>query len=164
MSSNPYAAPAADLVSAAAGKDGQFSPAMVQHLRETKPWVRFLAVLGFIGIGLMAVVGLGFGAMTSLASDDAFGAIGGLGMAAVYLVMAALYLLPTLRLNGFATAIEKVAAGGGTAAIEEALSEQRRFWRVVGIMMIVVMVLWGLAVVGGIVAGIVGATMAGSGN
>ena len=47
---NPYAASAAD---PSLQTQGTVTPAMIQALQGTKPWVRFCSILGFIFTGLI---------------------------------------------------------------------------------------------------------------
>lgn len=152
---DPYAAPAA-----AGG--GTFAPDVpqgaVEALRGTRPWVRLFSILGFLSAALMVVLGaavmLGGGA--SLFGD--FGeeaAPGGvlIGMGFAYLLVGLLYFLPCLYLFRYASRITRITEGGGEVALVDALDQQRRFWRLIGIYTLVFLVLYGLlAVVFAIVA------------
>ena len=83
------------------------------YLKETAKWARFMAILGFIGIGFMVLGGLimmSFGsAMGSIQSDaNAVGfnqqvnPISPFWMALIYLVFAVLYYFPVNYLYRFA--------------------------------------------------------------
>lgn len=147
---DPYAAPAA-----AAG--GTFAPDVpqgaVEALRGTRPWVRLFSILGFLSAALMVVLGaavvLGGGA-------SMFGDLGGegaaaggmmLGLGVLYLVIGLLYFLPCFYLFRYASRITSITEGGGAAALVDALDQQRRFWRLVGIYTVVMLALYLVAAV-----------------
>jgi hypothetical protein len=71
---------------------------VVEALRQTKPWARLLAVLGFIGIGLMILASL---AMLAFESSMRIGLPRGfgVGMMVVYLFLAGIQLPAILFLN-----------------------------------------------------------------
>jgi hypothetical protein len=146
---NPYAAPAAEVGVTDAG---QGIDALLLQLRGTKPWVRFLSVLGFIGTGLGVLAGLGLGAAGGLGAGLAMSESLMFGM--IYVLMALLYFFPSLQLHRYAGAIEDALRTRASAAVATALQKQQTFWRTVGIMMLVLIVLWVLAVMGAIGAGV----------
>lgn len=136
---------------------------MLDALRRTKPWVTFLSILGFIFTGLLALLALmmfATGGMWSAVPHQpgapAFlGPAFGIGMGVLYLVMAVfMYLLPCVILFRYSTAIGRIASSDAEEAMEQALSQQKSFWKYVGILMIVVLVLYVLLIVGGIIAAI----------
>jgi len=120
------------------------TPGMIEALRLTKPWVRFLSILGFVSVGFMLLVAAGmvvFG-VVQMAKAGAEGAVL-LGMAAVYVVFAILYLFPSRYLYQYASAIERVAtARFKSPEVEQALRLQKSFWKFAGIMALVMLVLY----------------------
>jgi hypothetical protein len=131
-----------------------FSGAMAAHLTASKPWVRFMAVMGFIMAGLLVVVSLiTLMAAPFMETGPAFGAV----MSLVYLLIAAVYVVPSLYLNRFASSIAVMTRGGGPRAMAEALDHQRRFWRVAGIITIAMLCFYALAIFVGIVFGVIAA-------
>lgn len=155
---NPYRAPASRLGAAPADDSEKFSPLMVQHLNETKPWVRLLAILGFVATGLVMLAAIGVIA-TTLFTGELAGAEASVMilMGGLYLGFALIYLLPSLALHRYANAIEGVTMGGGSHAIEDALGKQMAFWRLMGILALVMIALFVLALVAAVVAAIAGA-------
>ena len=94
----------------------QFTTEAQSFLRETAKWAKFLAILGFIFVGLyviMALVMFAAGGSMAAASQDlegmegmgAGGMMGAVGAAGgiVYLLAALLYFFPVLYLYRFAT-------------------------------------------------------------
>jgi hypothetical protein len=121
---------------------------VVQLLLAMRPWIRFFSVLGFIGCGLLAIGGLVFGAVGSLSEE--LGIAGPL-MAVLYLVMAVLYLFPSLHLHRCANALRDLAASGRPELIEDSLLHQHRFWRFMGVAMIVILCLYVVGLVGAVI-------------
>ncbi|MGH9819337.1 MAG: hypothetical protein ACRD43_04135 [Pyrinomonadaceae bacterium] len=127
------------------------TPLMIEHLRGTKPWVRFMSVMLFIGAGLMVLAGL-FMFLIPMATPGmgGFGAIVGV----VYILFAALYIAPAYFLHQFASSIGDLMKGGGDVALESALGSQKSYWRFVGISVVVVISLYVLFIVGAILFGV----------
>jgi hypothetical protein len=100
------------------------SPAIIESLRKTRPWVMLIAVLGAIGVGFMVLGGL-----VMLATLGA--------PAVVYLVMAGIYALPLISMFKFSSAIERLLHGGGQPELEQAVDAQRSFWQTMGIFTLV---------------------------
>jgi hypothetical protein len=162
---NPYKPPSAEVpaVQGSVALEGaSVTAAMLDHLKATRPWVRFISVAGFIGSGLTGAAAL---VMAIAAVAGAGGDLGGMaalfGMALYIGVIAAVYLLPTIRLNRYAGALGRVFSQGGAASIEEALSAQASFWRLAGILLIIGLGLAALAVMGIGAAGVVAAVTGG---
>lgn len=130
------------------------TPLMIDHLRATKPWVRFMSVILFITVGLMVLLGLVMMFMPSPAGmgSSAFGPVIGI----IYILFGGLYLVPAFFLHKFASSINDFLQGGGDSAMENALGSQKSFWRFVGILTLVIICLYGLilllAILGGLSA------------
>jgi hypothetical protein len=160
---NPYEAPGASgySVNPNAGNAGMITPLMVEHLRDARPWVRFLSVMCFIGAGFMVLAaGLMFlGGMVGLAAsksrtpgaDALVGPIGGL----FYLVTAGFYVLPGVLMHRIANAIDEFVTIPSSSTLENALDKNRGYWKTCGIMALVMIGLFALTVVGAMVVGIV---------
>ena len=73
---------------------------------------------------------------------------------------AVIYLLPSLRLLKYANAIARLELAPDSASLEGALEQQRAFWRLVGVITIVSLLLYGLLFVGGMGAVMVAAMRA----
>ncbi|MBU6420985.1 MAG: hypothetical protein KGL98_09205 [Gammaproteobacteria bacterium] len=136
---------------------------MLDALRRTKPWVTFLSILGFVFTGLLALLALMMFATGGIWSAvprqpgaPAFlGPAFGVGLGILYLVVAVfMYLLPCVILFRYGTAIGRIASGDAEEAMEQALSKQKSFWKYVGILAIVFLVLYVLLIIGGIIAAV----------
>lgn len=121
------------------------TPGTLEALRGTKPWVRFLGILGFVGSGLMALFAIVMIVLSVLGisagegMDGAFLVIMGL----VYLAGAVVYVFPSLYLNRYASAIDAALSSPTKGfAVEKAIRIQKSFWKFIGIVMLVSLFLW----------------------
>jgi|SRR5215469_7403557 len=115
------------------------SEGMLDALKATRPWVKFLSILGFVFCALMVLVSLAMmGGMG--AGKDSFPAGFGAVFGVVYLLLVVLYFFPCLYLLRYADAIARIPADG-QRAMEEALVKQKSFWKFIGILTAVVLVL-----------------------
>jgi len=128
----------------------QVTPKMVADLASTRPWVLFLSILGFIGCGLMVLAGI---IMVGVAAASPVGrGIGFLGL--IYIPMAILYLFPAYFLLKYSGAIRGFLATRSAPQMEKAIQSQKSFWKFVGILTLVVICFYILAIVIGFVAGV----------
>jgi len=117
---------------------------MLTSLRQTRPWVKFLSILGFVSIFFVVVSGI---VNMFVFSKAAFGGSYGLAifMGAINILMGVLYFFPSFFLFKFASSIARLSDGGGAGELEEALSNQKSFWKFFGIM---ALVMFGVAILG----------------
>jgi magnesium-transporting ATPase (P-type) len=152
---NPYQTSAP---SAYPASSGSVTPGVLQALAATKPWVRLCSIMGFIGAGFMILAGLlmmaGGAAATLNPSRGAAGLAGMPVIAGVfYILFAALYLIPSIKLWRYGTAILRLISSNSPADLENALEQQRGFWKFVGIMMLISIAVMVLAMIGGMIVG-----------
>jgi hypothetical protein len=111
--------------------------AMLAALAGTRPWVRLVSVLLFIGAGL--------GLLASLISMLAVGNVPGgppaMLLGAIQVLACLLYLIPAWYLSRYAGALGSFLQGGAVAELEAALDHQKSFWKFVGILTLITMVL-----------------------
>lgn len=137
---NPYQPPAESpldpRLSMPGSGTGEVEAAVMESLRQTKPWVMFLGVMGFIGAGFLL---LGGGVVAVVGLPDV---PGGRAFGLAYVAFAVVYVFPSLFLTRYAKAIRELLAGGGNEALAQAIEQQKKFWRFVGISMVVFMGLY----------------------
>lgn len=149
---NPYQAPQAPTYQshAPAPGPGQEVPGtIVESMRGSRGWIMFLGILTVIGAGFLLLGGFGV-----MVAADRFGLPSFIGVA--YLFAAAIYVLPAVFMLRFAGAIKKLTETGTMDSLDEACARSRDFWRLVGIMALVVMVLYFLAIFAAIGLGVAG--------
>ncbi len=150
---NPYEAPATAVVQPPGQPlEGAYvTTTMVMLLLQTRPWVRFLSIMGFIGVGMIGLLGI-VGGIAALIGGSLFD----IGLPAflitvVYLALAALYFVPVLLLHRYAGALKRLSSESTTQTMEKALRHQKSFWKFVGILSVVSLGLMVLSVIVGIV-------------
>jgi hypothetical protein len=146
---------------APSGGGGALSGRALAALEKTRPWVRFISGMMLLGCGLMVLVGIGMLVMGGIAGvSNELGGIGGAALGAVYFLLALLYLFPALYLWRYGGAIKRIGRSN-IAAFDEALEHQASFWRFVGILTAVLVLIYVVMIV---VAGVVGVMTATSGS
>jgi len=140
---NHYAPPQANVDDVAPAGQG-ITGEMIEALRGTKGWVLLIGILTLIGAGFMVLGGIGmlFGsAFMGAAGAGAPPAAVFAGMGVFYLIFAVLYIFPGLFLIKYSTAIGRLVNSGQANDMEDALHQQRKFWKFIGVLFIVMMVL-----------------------
>jgi hypothetical protein len=145
------------------------TPLARQYLDQTRPWVRFMAIVTFVGAGLTALLAAvilvavvlsgGLGREGNAPASQG-GALGAVLAALVYLATACLYVALGLFLSRYAAAIHRLQATGAEADLEDALKSQKSFWRFVGICTVVGLVIGAIGLALAILAGALGAVTA----
>ncbi|WP_298611786.1 DUF5362 family protein [uncultured Thiothrix sp.] len=151
MSVQDAYAPPRSVVRDVAGGSGLMSERVVASLRKTRPWVLFIAILGFIGAAFTLIASIpmllgggmmGMGGMGGLDAGAGFAGTGFMiGMGVMYLLIAVLYFIASLYLLRYANAIKRAVTGLNASDMEAALEAQASFWKLVGILAIVSIVL-----------------------
>jgi len=119
----------------APGAEAQVTPRSIDLLRQTRPWVLFMAILTFIAAGFMVIAGVVLFFIGAAASQGRQGPGPVLGV--LYLVLAAMYVFPAVYLTRYAARISDLVRMRRAIDLEAALEAQKMFWKSVGIMVIV---------------------------
>lgn len=131
-----------------------------QYLEQTRPWVRFMSVMMFIGAGLLVLLGIslmlaglaGHFSSTTGGLVPLPGSIGGVILGMVYIVFSVLYIAPGVFLARYASAIKLLQSNRTAEMLEDALRHQKSFWRYLGILTVVMLFVGLLVMVLSIVA------------
>ena len=165
---NPYSTPAANLYgSTTGGSADAVSPTTIAMLAGTKPWVRFFSVLMWISVGLMLlaaavmIVLSTIGAAKSLSSGP-FGGKQLIVFAVVYGILAFVYIFPAIKLWKYANRIGSLGATRSVTDLDAALNEQRSFWKFAGVMTIILISMYLVAIIGFVAFGATAAMKAGA--
>jgi len=142
---NPYQTPETLNVAASAPTERPVSPEVIRAMGGTKGWVRFLGVLGFVTTALMVVAAIG---ILFLSQKSGMGGLF-VGMGLGYLFFAALNFYAAFKLNQYASKIGALLMRPFEVNLVEALEAQRGFWKYVGVMAIVVIAFYLLAIFAG---------------
>ena len=128
----------------------------IAFLRESAKWCMFLAILGFIGIAFMVIMGLFMGTFLSSISamgggmnNSPFAMMPGL-MAAFYIVIALLYFFPIYYLFKYAQNTKVALQTANSDLLADALGYLKSHHKFLGIMMIVMISLYILIIIGAV--------------
>ena len=136
---NPYAAPIGTVAPSAIGS-AEVSDAIFASMRATRPWVRFLSIMGFIFSLLFAGVALVVLALGSFGDGGAGVPPPWLG--AIYAPLAVFYVPPSLFLWRYASAIDRFVHEPSQLNLSEALARQKTFWLFVGVAIVVIIAMY----------------------
>ena len=130
----------------------------LEYLKETAKWGKFLAIVGFVIVGIIAVASLFIGAIFSnLPQGEMPIPFPSSILTVMYLLMALLYFFPTLYLYQFSTKTLDAIARKEDDLLENGLEKLKSLFKFMGIMTVIVLGFYALgfivAIVGGIVAG-----------
>lgn len=126
-------------------------------LKETSSWTYFLSILGFIGIGIMLIFGIFFGAIMSagaLGNNNAYEAVGfSMGyFGLIYVAMALIYFFPVLYLFNFSRKIKSALSTNNKTDFKSAFSNLKSHYKFMGIFTIVIISIYVLAFIVGMFA------------
>ncbi|MDP4292791.1 MAG: hypothetical protein Q8908_17045 [Bacteroidota bacterium] len=129
----------------------QITEESIGYLNTVAKWTKFFAVLGFVGVGLMILIGLSMGIIFSLLNNsEAFSQIPipthFLGF--IYIVIAAVYLMPVIYLNNFSNNLTNAISMRNTDMLTVAFYNLKRHFKFMGIMTIVMIISYFVLIIG----------------
>ena len=110
------------------------------YLTTAGKWGRFLAILGFIGCGLIVILGL-----VSLAMSRSNNGIWSVLMTVAITII---YFLPSLYLFRFSAAAIETGQTGSSADLEESMLNLKKFLKYLGILIIVMISIYTMIIAG----------------
>jgi hypothetical protein len=135
----------------------------VNYLSEAARWSRLLSIVGFIYCGLMAVCGLFMGSMmtrimsASMGTDTA--AMSGISTAFIsffIIFMALILFFPSWYLYNFSTKIRRAIQNNDQVILADSLKNLKSFFKFYGVLVIIVLSFYALALISAIVGVMVG--------
>lgn len=129
----------------------------LNNLNETSKWTNFLAIMGFIFIGLMIVLGFFIGSIFSeMVENQPNMPFSGTVLGFIYLMMGLIYFFPVLYLYKFSTFTKKALMHHNTNDLNEAFKNLKSHYRFMGIITIVILSVYFFAFIIGIFIGTAG--------
>lgn len=127
------------------------------YMLQTARWTRFMAIMGFVGTGLMILVAVfiamnaedfnrGFSSRAGADFDASYRVGYRVGTLICYLALIVLYLYPIICLFKFSKNIKAALLTNNTQQFNTAMKHQRNMWRFMGILMIVLIGLYGVII------------------
>lgn len=124
-----------------------------EFLKETAKWTKFLAILGFVGIGLMVLGSLVMlFAPSSLMSNGDFPFGGKIFMMLLYLAFAVLYYFPISYLYQFSENTKKAIENNDNNAIRDAFEFLKSHYKFMGILTIILLSFYAIMIFIGLIA------------
>lgn len=124
------------------------------HMMETARWGKFLAIVGFIGMGILVVISL-FALAGASALSRAMGTSNFISLFIVYFVLAAVYFYPTFALFKFSQKLKPALAHRNQQLFNEAMGYLKNMFRYIGIVVIIMLVIYGLLFIFGVFAAVI---------
>jgi hypothetical protein len=132
------------------------------YLNQIRKWTKFFAVLGYIMIGLMLVLGVFIGPIIGTVLSNipypGVGAMGGM-LSVIYIVSAFIYIMPTIYLNRFSNRLKDALESNDNEQLEQSFGNMKSFYKFIGVLTIIMMSIYVLAIVVTVVVGVVQASM-----
>lgn len=133
---------------------------ILDNINKTRKWTKFLAIVGFVFMGLFVVLAFSMGyLMESIGNEQLFPGFGVL-MGGIYLVMALIYFFPVLFLYRFSTYSKKGIEEKNMDSFSKAFKYLKDHYTVIGAITAVILGLYAVMLVIGLivlaVAGVVG--------
>lgn len=153
IATNPYQAPLALPVAATlpetAPRASELSVGVIDALKRTKPWATFLGVVSTLSCAFCFAFGIVAMSTTMLEKLQLPSALG-----IAYVALGLVMLFPSVQLVRYGSSIAKLVGDGTMRSLEVALDRQRGYWRFVGYVVLVSLVLYLLFFGGMIVAAV----------
>lgn len=123
-----------------------------EFLKETAKWTKFLAILGFVGIGLMVLGSfVMLFAPSSLMSNGDFPFGGKIFMMLLYLAFAVLYYFPISYLYQFSENTKKAIENNDNNAIRDAFEFLKSHYKFIGILTIILLSFYAIIIFIGLI-------------
>lgn len=143
-----------DLLDDESSKEGlSLSTQAINDLITTSKWTRFLAVLGFIGLGFMIIGAMAMFALPSprygyYGPDPALIAI-------IYIAMAGIYFFPVYYLLLFSNKMRDAVKMSNNMTLDQAFGYLKSHYKFVGIVAIVIVSIYILLFLGGLMTALI---------
>lgn len=118
-------------------------------LKNTTKWGKFLAIVGFVGIGFVILVAIFAGTMVGSMMGEASPKLGGTEafmLTFFYLLFAALYFFPVLYLYRFSDKMQDGLKTQNEELVTESFRNLKSLFKFMGILTIVIIGFYGLAI------------------
>ena len=123
-----------------------------EFLKETAKWTKFLAILGFVGIGFMVLGSLVMlFAPSSLMSNGDFPFGGKIFMMLLYLAFAVLYYFPISYLYQFSENTKKAIENNDNNAVRDAFEFLKSHYKFMGILTIILLSFYAIMIFIGLI-------------
>lgn len=140
-----------------AGEDQEFmklSPNSMKYLDSTRKWALFLAIIGFVGLGIIILVAIFMMAFSATIGDFPGPGFPFVFIGFLYIFIAVVYFFPVYYLLKFAANMKMAVLQKNEITLEEAFRFLKNHYLFIGILTIIIIALYVLILIGMMVAGI----------
>ena len=126
------------------------SPQTIEYIESGSKWAKFLAILGFIGAGFIALVMIGLMFASGLSSDSPFGdsAMAPMGILIVfYGIIVVINFLFALYLYRFADKLSGAVSNQSNELFEEGFMHYKRLFKMTGILALITIAFYILSII-----------------
>jgi hypothetical protein len=139
----------------------QLDQPSINYLNEASRWSRFLSILGFVYIGLLLIVGILFGSfgnslMSGTGDSELPMRFSGVFFSFIFILMALVLFIPVLYLFNFSSKTRRALRNNDQHVLTEALKNLKSFFKFYGILAIIGLSIYALAIVAAVIGGMVG--------
>lgn len=135
----------------------QLDEAIQSYFYNSARWGKFLAIMGFIGTGLIVLLGL-FMMLGGLSTGNLGLSIAGPAMSLVYFLIAAIYFVPSYFLYKFSRKAMYALKQTDQDELVLSFKNLNSYFQFIGILMIIVISLYALIIIFAIIMGVIGAS------
>ena len=122
------------------------------YLADTSKWARFIAIVGFVFVGLLVIIGFGYGAIfSSLTGNDDVPGFLGYFIGFIYVVMAGIYFFPLLYLFRFSNFTKKGFQEADQVSLNLAFKNLKDHYSFIGILTAIMLAIYGMGALVGVV-------------
>lgn len=132
----------------------QLTDGAAHYLLRAAKWAKFISIVGFVFLGLMvigAIIIMGTGSAITQAMGGGFS---GVLFGVVYLISAAIGFFPIFYLFRFSTNTISALESGSSQDLETGMQNIFKAFQFYGILMIIVLGIYGIAILFGVIAAI----------
>jgi len=133
----------------------------ISWLYQTTRWARFIAILGYVLIGFLVIVGIFMGFILSFLNQEMTNLtqspqISSTVLAIIYVGMAILYFFPVHYLFQFSNRFINAFKAEDEESLNASFEYLKMHYKFIGILMIVMLVIYALLFLGAILAAVMG--------
>ncbi|MBL7472101.1 hypothetical protein [Robertkochia sediminum] len=138
----------------AAPEELKLTPRMIEMLKQTTSWTRFLAIVGYVMVGFMVLAAFFMFGLDLPMDDTGMGAFGAGVGGVMYVIIALIYFFPVHYLYKFSSSMKRALADHDTQFLESGFDFLRKHYKFMGILTAVALIIYGIAFLFGIMAGV----------
>jgi type III secretory pathway component EscS len=119
----------------------------INYLKETAKWGKFLAILGFVLCGFMALLGVLMGTVFNRTSVPTGSLAPQIGILVLYIAIGVIYLFPSLYLYRFSTKAMSALENLNNDELSEAFKNHKAFFKFIGVFSIIMLIGYGILLI-----------------